>query len=110
MKGRFNEEDADPVKDPQSVNEAARELYRKEVQGLVELLNKDIGEGQPKLYVPDIKFRRGIGEFKGKRYSVTGEALDEEAYARHLQAALPSQKDREELRKITREAGWIAAN
>lgn len=110
LKGRFNEEDAGPVKDPQSVNQAARELYYAEVQGLVALLNKDVREEQPKLYVPDIKFRRGIGEYKGKPFSVTGEALDEEVYARHLQEALPTQKDREELRKITREAGWIAAN
>jgi hypothetical protein len=41
---------------------------------------------------------------------VTGEALDEEAYTRHLQETLPTPKDREELRKITREADWIAAN
>jgi len=109
LKGRFNEEDAGPVKDSQSVNEAARELYRKEVQGLIELLNKDIGAEQPKLSVPDIKFRRGIGEYKGKRFSVSGAALGEEAYTRHLEEALPTQKDREELRKITAEAGWIAA-
>jgi hypothetical protein len=51
------------VKDPQSVNQAARELYYKEVQGLVEHLNKDVGAEQPKLYVPDLKFRRGIGEY-----------------------------------------------
>lgn len=110
LKGRFNEEDAGPLKDPQRVNEAARELYYKEVRGLVELLNKDVGEEQTKLYVPDIKFRRGIGEYKDKRFSVTGEALDEKAHARHLQEALPTQKDREELRTITRDAGWISAN
>lgn len=110
LKGRFNEEDAGPLKDPQSVNEAARELYSKEVRGLVELLNKELGEEETKLYVPDIKFRRGIGEHKDKRFSVTGEALDEEAYSRHLQEVLPTPKDREELRKTTREAGWIAAN
>ena len=98
------------MKDPQSVNQAARELYYKEVQGLVEHLNKDVGAEQPKLYVPDIKFRRGIGEYKDKRFSVAGETLGEEAYARHLQDVLPTQTDREELRKITREADWIAAN
>lgn len=111
LKGRFNEEAAaGPLNDPQSVNEAARELYYKEVRGLVELLNKDVGEEQTKLYVPDIKFRRSIGEYKDKRFSVTGKTLDEEAYARHLQETLPTQKDRDELRKMTREAGWIAAS
>jgi hypothetical protein len=109
LKGRFNEDDAGPLTDPQAVNEAARELYRKEAQGLVELLNKEIGEGQPKLYVPDIKFHRGIGEYKGQRYSVTGEALEESAYMRHLQEVLPGEKNREELGRIMRVAGWIAA-
>jgi benzoyl-CoA 2,3-dioxygenase component B len=109
LKGRFNEEDAGPLKEPQTVNEAARELYRKEVQGLVEVVNKHVGEEEPKLYVPDIKFRRGIGEYKGKRFSVTGEVLDEDAYTRHLQEALLTEKDRDELRRITQEVGWIAA-
>jgi len=109
LKGRFSEEDAGPIKERQTVNEAARGLYRKEVQGLVEVLNKHVGEEEPKLYVPDIKFRRGIGEHKGKRFSVTGEALDEAAYTRHLQGALLTEKDRDELRQITQEAGWITA-
>ena len=60
------------------------------------------------MYVPDIKFRRGIGEYKDKRFSVKGEPLDEKAYAVHLQEVLPTEK-RTELRKITKEADWIAA-
>lgn len=109
LKGRFNEADAGPLKDPEAVNEAARELYYKEVEGLIDLLNRHIGEEQPRLYMPDIKFRRTIGEHKGKRFSVKGEALDEDAYARHLEDALPTQEDREKLRTITKEKGWIAA-
>jgi benzoyl-CoA 2,3-epoxidase subunit B len=109
LKGRFNEEQAGPLKDPEAVNEAARELYYKELEGLVGLLNKEIGEGKARLYVPNIKFRRGIGEYKDKRFSVRGEPLDEKAYVDHLQAVLPTGKDREELRKITKEADWIAA-
>jgi benzoyl-CoA 2,3-epoxidase subunit B len=110
LKGRFNEEEAGPLKDPEAVNEAARELYYREVQGLVELLNKETTQEKPKLYVPDIRFRRGIGEYKDKRLSVRGEPLDEKAYARHLQEVLPTEKDRGELRQITKEADWIAAN
>ena len=78
LKGRFNKEDAGALNDPQSVNQGARELYYTEVQGLIALLNKDVSEEQPKLYVPDIKFRRGIGDYKGKPFSVNGAALDEE--------------------------------
>lgn len=109
LKGRFNEGEAGPLRDPEAVNEAARELYYREVEGLVGLLNKELDERKARLYVPDIKFRRGIGEYKEKRFSVTGESLGE-AYARHLQEVLPSQKDREELRRITKEPGWIAAS
>ena len=110
LKGRFNEDEAGPLKDPEAVNAAARELYYSETQGLVELLNKEIAEGEPRLYVPDIKFRRGIGEYKDKCFSVKGEPLDEQAYLDHLQQVLPTEKDRVELRKITKEPDWIAAS
>ena len=108
LKGRFNEREAGPVKDPETVNEAARGLYHEEVQGLIEVLNKEVGEGKPKLYTPDLKFRRSVGEHQGKRFSVKGEALDEEAYARHLREALPTEEDRQKLRQLTKEADWIA--
>jgi hypothetical protein len=108
LKGRFNEEEAGPLKNPEAVNEAARDLYYKETQGLIELLNKETAEAKPKLYVPDIKFRRGIGEYKDKRFSVTGELLNEKAYANHLQEVLPTEQDRAVLRRITKEKNWIA--
>jgi benzoyl-CoA 2,3-dioxygenase component B len=84
LKGRFNERDAEPVADPDTVNEAARKQYHGEIQGLIQLLNKDMPDDQHKLYAPDVKFNRSIGEFKGQRYSVRGEPLDEQAYGRHL--------------------------
>jgi benzoyl-CoA 2,3-dioxygenase component B len=109
LKGRFNEGEAGPLRDPDAVNEAARDLYYREVEGLVGLLNKEVNHREAALYVPDIKFRRGIGEYKEKRFSVRGEFLEGEAYARHLQEVLPNEKDREELRKITKEPDWIMA-
>lgn len=108
LKGRFNEEIAGPVTDPETLNEAARGLYYKEVQGLVGLLNKEIGDGKSKLSVPDLKFRRGIGEYKDKRFSVRGKPLDEEAYTRHLGEVLPTESDRQELRRLMKEPDWIA--
>jgi benzoyl-CoA 2,3-dioxygenase component B len=110
LKGRFNENEAGALADPDTVNEAARNLYYKEVQGLVEILNKDIGADKPRLYTPDLKFRRGIGEHQGKRFSVTGEPLGKDAYASHLKEVLPSAEDRTQLRKLTGEPGWIPAN
>lgn len=110
LKGRFNEEEAGMLDDTQAVNDLARELYHKEVTSLVELLNKDIGAGKDKLYAPDLKFRRGIGENKGKPFSVKGELLDEPAYTRHLEAVIPTEKDRQQLQQIAKEADWIAAS
>ena len=36
-----------------------------------------------------MKFHRSIGEFAGKTYSVTGEKLSPEAYAKHVAEVLP---------------------
>jgi len=107
LKGRFNEEVAGPVGEPEKLNDTARGLYRKEVQGLVNLLNKEIEEEKPKLYVPDFGFKRNIGEYKGQRFSVTGELLDEESYDRHLQEVLPTEADRKKLIEITKKPDWI---
>jgi benzoyl-CoA 2,3-dioxygenase component B len=108
LKGRFNEEEAGPMVDAERLNDAARELYRREIQGLVALLNREIPEDRPKLYVPDIKFNRRIGDYRGQRFSVRGEPVDEAAYTRHLEEMLPTQKDRETIRAIVKEPDWIA--
>lgn len=107
LKGRFNEEEAGALKDPEGVNQTARELYFKEVTGLVEFLNNEVPQEKPKLHVPDMKFRRGIGEYKGQRFSVKGELLDEQRYTDHLEEVLPAQKDRDELQRIMKEKDWI---
>lgn len=108
LKGRFNEEEAGPMADAERVNDAARELYRKEVLGLIDLLNKEVAPEAPKLYVPDIKFNRCIGDHKGQRFSVRGEPLDEEAYAHHSEEVLPTRKDRGTIGAIMKEPDWIA--
>ena len=107
VKGRFNEDEAGPMDNPERLNDTARSLYRKEVQGLIEHLNKDISEEKTKLYVPDIKFNRRIGQHKDKRFSVRGEPLDEASYERHLREVLPTEADRQKLREVSKEPGWI---
>jgi benzoyl-CoA 2,3-dioxygenase component B len=107
LKGRFDEDRAGPVDNPEALNEAARQLYYQDVERLVELLNKDIAADKPKLYVPDVRFNRGIGEYKGQRFSVRGERLDEASYASHLREVLPSDGDREKLREILKNRNWI---
>jgi hypothetical protein len=97
LKGRFDEDQAGRLEDPQTLNQAARELYYKDVQRLIEVLNREIPRDKRTLYVPDIKFNCGIGDYKGQRFSVHGDPLSEEAYNAHLKIVLPSESDRKKL-------------
>ncbi len=107
LKGRFNEDQNLEPADRDRLNEYARDLYVAEVQDLVDALNSERPEKSPALYLPDVRFNRRIGEHAGRRCSATGELLDEAAYARHLEEALPGDADRAAMVSLTREPGWI---
>lgn len=109
LKGRFDEPKADPDPDLGKMNEHNRYLYHLECKQLIEQLNKNIPEGQTKLYVPDLKFNRQIGEFAGQPYSVHGELLGEREYAAHRAEVLPSAADVQLVNDIqANEPRWIA--
>lgn len=108
IKGRFDEDVASEPADLEHLNEHARSLYRQEVCGLVNNLNLLIRGDRPKLYVPDEKFRRRIGDYAHQPYSVTGEHLSKEAYARHLTEVLPTAVDEAFLGEVMRDNDWIA--
>jgi benzoyl-CoA 2,3-dioxygenase component B len=107
LKGRFDEDQNAAAPDRERLNEYARDLYRREIEGLVDALNRDLPAGVPPLRLPDARFHRAIGEFAGARFSVDGRPLDSAAYERHLAEVLPSETDRRELESLTRDAGWI---
>lgn len=65
LKGRFDEDVAEHPADRNHLNEEARAFYAREVQDLVDALNNLIPEGQPRLYLPDAKFNRTLGEHRG---------------------------------------------
>jgi benzoyl-CoA 2,3-dioxygenase component B len=108
LKGRFNEDEAGDLEDPEALNEAARSLYYGEVHKLVDLLNKGLGEERPKLTVPNYRFNRSIGKYMGMQFSVKGEPLDNESYLRHLGDVLPTLTERKKLQQIMKEPDWIA--
>lgn len=108
LKGRFDEHGSPGAADKETLNEHNRTLYRQEVEQLVTQLNKLVPEGQPRLYVPDLKFNRRIGDYADKTYSVTGELLDAADYKKHCDEVLPSEKDLEQLKDIFKEDGWVA--
>ena len=55
-----------------------------------------------------MKFHRSIGEFVGQTYSVTGERLSPEAYAKHVAEVLPNEEEKAFVRSLMQEPGWIA--
>jgi len=64
-------------------------------------------QGQPKLYAPDLKFNRSIGEHVGKTYSVTGELLSTDAYKKHVTQVLPTAEDEQLLSEIIKSKDWV---
>jgi benzoyl-CoA 2,3-epoxidase subunit B len=107
LKGRYNEHEAQVPADKNRLNDLAREHYMAESQKLIDALNQFIPQDQPKLYAPDLRFNRSIGEYAGKAYSVTGESLSAEAYQKHLLEALPTLEDEQQLNDIVKEKDWV---
>jgi benzoyl-CoA 2,3-dioxygenase component B len=109
IKGRYDEPKnaADPQLD--DINDYNRHLYHQEVSTLVERFNTALKPGQPKLYVPDIRFNRNIGKWAGQRFDPTnGQPLDDKAYAEQLPTWLPSADDKKLLLDIIgSEKKWI---
>jgi benzoyl-CoA 2,3-dioxygenase component B len=108
LKGRYDEARQTAEPDKAHLNELSRELYRQEVEGLLDSINKLIPAGQPRLTAPDLKFHRSIGEFAGETNSVTGERLTPEQYEKHLSDVLPNESDKAFIRNLMKEPGWIA--
>jgi benzoyl-CoA 2,3-dioxygenase component B len=108
LKGRFDEHEAPVPAAKDKLNDLARDHYIAECSKLIDQLNAIVPSGEPKLYAPDLKFNRSIGEHVGKRYSVTGELLSEDAYNKHVREALPTAEDEKLLNEITKGKDWVA--
>jgi len=108
VKGRYDEAKQDNAADKEHLNETSRGQFFQEVSQLIGQLNRLIPEGQPKLTAPDLKFHRGIGDFKEGRFSTTGEELSAEDYRAHLAESLPTEADQVVLKDIfTTGEVWI---
>ncbi len=109
LKGRYDEPHARQEADLGRMNEHSRLLYYQECVKLMEQINKNVPSGQQKLYVPDLKFNRHIGEFADMPYSVTGEMMSPEAYAEYVKQVLPQPEDIALVNDIqANEPKWIA--
>lgn len=107
LKGRFDERTNPQTANPGELNEAARELYRQEVQGLIDRLNQHVPDDQPQLRIPDLKFNRKIGKYKRQKFTIEGEPIEATKYDAYVASVLPTAEDRELLRNIFKENDWI---
>jgi benzoyl-CoA 2,3-dioxygenase component B len=107
LKGRYDEHETLVPAEKDKLNDLARTHYMNECAKLIDQLNQLVPEGQPKLYAPDLKFNRSIGEHVGKTYSVTGEPLSPEAYAKHIKEVLPTPEDEQVLAEIIKAKDWV---
>jgi len=107
LKGRYDEHANPSPADKDQLNEHSRLLYRQELASLIAQLNKLIPAGEPKLYVPDLKFNRRIGDYAHQPYSVTGERLSPEDYEEHRQSVLPGEEELSVLAGIFQEGDWV---
>ena len=106
IKGRPDEDKAGEPADREHLNERARELFYEEVTRTVEMVNQ-VCKGEERLYVPDIRFNRAIGDFKGQRWSVDGRLLSEDEYAAHLREVLPTEEDERLLSACFKHPEWM---
>ncbi|HYK53065.1 MAG TPA: Phenylacetic acid catabolic protein [Candidatus Eremiobacteraceae bacterium] len=107
IKGRPEE---DKEKDPANVellNDYARRGYYEECRKILDQINSII-PGEEKLYMPDIRFNRKIGEFAGKRHAVDGRVLDSDEYEKHIAEVLPGPDDEAALAEIMKRNDWVA--
>ena len=107
LKGRYDEQLYDEPADMSKLNELSRSTFFKEVTALVDALNHQVPAEQPRLRIPDDKFRRNIGQYAGMPYSVTGELLSPEAYAKHMKEVMPSAEDDRFVIGLEKEKNWI---
>ncbi len=108
IKGRPEEDKEQAEADKERLNDYARRQYYDECAKLVQQVNASI-PGDEKLYMPDIRFNRQIGEFAGKRYSVDGSVLDSDLYEQHLKDVLPGEEDEKLLAELFKREDWLAA-
>jgi benzoyl-CoA 2,3-epoxidase subunit B len=109
LKGRYNEGATSESADLDRLNEMARSLYVRELEDLIADLNRSIAADQPKLRLPDLKFRRRIGDHARQPYAVDGTLLSSAAYEQYLTEVLPTPEDLQRLEVLMKESDWIAS-
>ena len=107
IKGRVDEDKTSEGADKERLNERAREQFYAEVEQTVNRVN-EVNAAETKLYVPDMRFNRKIGQFAGERYATDGRKLTEEEWAAYMPTVLPTPADDAVLATYFKNPDWIA--
>jgi benzoyl-CoA 2,3-dioxygenase component B len=109
IKGRYDEREATDSADRDHLNEASRDLYFQELSEEMRRISKARKEGEPELFIPSDKFKRGIGKYAGKNFTVEGEPFDgsDQEWGDYLATVLPTDEDEERLLNDYMKQEWI---
>jgi len=109
IKGRYDEREATDSADRDHLNEASRDLYFQELSEEMRRISKARKEGEPELFIPSDKFKRGIGKYAGKNFTVEGEPFDgsDQEWEDYLATVLPTDEDEERLLNDYMKQEWI---
>lgn len=111
LKGRYDEGETDEPVELDRLNERAVGQYHAECQELTRQINEHVAPGQPKLVLPSLKFRRGIGLYKEQRFTIEGEPFKgtDAQWEDYVASNLPGDDDRRVLADLFKSPDWVAA-
>ena len=109
VKGRYDERESDEEADRAHLNEASRDLYFEELRKEMVRISKSRKAGEPELYLPSDKFKRGIGKYAGEKFTVHGEVFEgsDSEYEAYLETVIPTDDDEDKLINDYMKKEWI---
>ncbi|HEV2262468.1 MAG TPA: Phenylacetic acid catabolic protein [Candidatus Rubrimentiphilum sp.] len=107
IKGRVDEDKVGDPADREHLNERARGQFYDEISKTVERVNA-VNAADTKLYVPDIRFNRKIGQYAGQFWSIDGRQLSQGEWEQYLATVLPTTEDEKKVQELCKDPGWIA--
>ncbi len=107
IKGRVDEDKVGETADREHLNERARGQFYDEIGKTVERVNA-VNPSETKLYVPDIRFNRKIGQYAGEYWSTDGRSLTQAEWDAYLLTVLPNAQDERTVQELTKDSSWIA--
>ena len=108
IKGRVDEDKAGETADKEHLNERARAQFYDEIGKTVERVNA-VNVSETKLYLPDIRFNRKIGQYAGQFWSIDGRSLTQAEWDAYRPAVLPTAEDEKKVQELTKDSSWIAS-